>query len=553
MISVKTYNLRNLKVKFENRDFAIPEIQRQYVWKRKQVLQLMDSIFRHYPIGISLVWLAPFKKAIHIRPNNKTIVPPFNNKAKYAELIIDGQQRLSTLYGVLKGVETKFEVGSEINFREIFFDCDKNATKRFVFSKRYDENTKGYVRLHDLVNTPPSLLRKQLGLTKWEATEVLKCYKAFHSYSFIMLEYSSADFDDIREVFIRINSAGMKVSRADTLFAKATEVDLRDHILNTKRGLKYGYDQVSTEAMQSALALVYGAPRISGREMESVLAKLQRDKKEIQDFSRQWKKLQKGFEEAVDFLVNTLKVPSPRYLPSQNMYTMLAYFYYLKGSRATTLQIKELKKWFWNTACGERYSGASFNRNIPDDIRFFQRLAHNENAKFSVTEKLNPIDFIKADYSKKSGVSNAYFLLLRIQKPLYLKNGEEILLDHPSSISNRKDRHHIYPKALLKRNGISMKWINSVCNICYLESDENQSINASHPSTYLKEYDYLYHFRKVMKSHLIPVDKTSPVWNRQTKSSFLSFLNIRAKLLISEVDKLAGGKMFEKFENITRI
>lgn len=553
MISIKSYLLRDLKVKFQNRDFAIPEIQRQYVWKRKQVLQLMDSIFRRYPIGISLVWLAPFKKAIHIRPNNKTIVPPFNNKAKYAELIIDGQQRLSTLYGVIKGVETKPEAGSDINFKEIFFDCDKNASKRFVFSKRYDENTKGYVRLHDLVNTPPSVLRKQLRLTQWEATEALKCYKAFHSYSFIMLQYSSADFDDIREVFIRINSAGMKVSRADTLFAKATEVDLRDHILNTKRGLKYGYDQVSTETMQSALALVYGAPRISGREMESVLAKLQRDKKEIKDFSRQWKKLQKGFEEAVDFLVNTLKVPSPKYLPSQNMYTMLAYFYYLKGSRATTKQIKELKKWFWNTACGERYSGAAFNRNIPDDIRFFQRLAHNDNAKFSINEKLNALDFIKSDYSKKSGVSNAYFLLLRIQRPLYLKNGEEILLDHPSSISNRKDRHHIYPKALLKRNGINMKWINSICNICYLESDENQSINASHPSKYLKEYAYLYHFRKVMKSHLIPVDKSSPVWNRQTKSSFLSFLNIRAKLIIDEIEKLAGVKMFEKFENIIRV
>ena len=113
MISIKKYNIRQLKRKFENRDFAIPEIQRQYVWKKPQILKLMDSIFKNYPIGIGLVWYAPFSKAIHIRPNNKTIVPPFNKKSKHAELIIDGQQRLSTLYGIFMGVEERPEAGSD--------------------------------------------------------------------------------------------------------------------------------------------------------------------------------------------------------------------------------------------------------------------------------------------------------------------------------------------------------------------------------------------------------------------------------------------------------
>ena len=94
-IRINDHSLRQLKAKFVNCEFAIPEIQRQYVWNKPRVCNLMDSIFKNYPIGIGLVWTAKFSQAINIRPNNKTIIPPFNKRASHADLIIDGQQRLS--------------------------------------------------------------------------------------------------------------------------------------------------------------------------------------------------------------------------------------------------------------------------------------------------------------------------------------------------------------------------------------------------------------------------------------------------------------------------
>ncbi|PVD51044.1 hypothetical protein DC498_16635 [Terrimonas sp.] len=553
MISIKKYSLRQLKRKFENRDFAIPEIQRQYVWKKQQILKLMDSIFRNYPIGIGLVWNAPFSKAINIRPNNKTIVPPFNKKAKHAELIIDGQQRLSTIYGVIMGVEERPDAGSDINFRHLFFNCDKKADRRFVFSSRYDENTKGYIRLFDLLNTQPALLKRRLGLTNWETIEASKCYKAFHHFSFLLLMFTGSNVEDIREVFVRINSAGMRVNRADTLFAKATDVSLRDNILDTKRGLKHSYNFISNEAMQSALGLAYGATTITGRALESVLTKIEKNKKYNGEFTKIWKSLQYGYEEAVDFLVNHLKVNHPSLLPYQNIYTLLAFFFYLNKSRAKPSQIKEIKKWFWFTACGERYSGAAFNRNIPEDIKFFKRLAKNNGAKFISSEKISPLDFLKMDYQKSSSVAKAYFLLLRSKKPSYLANGYEMMLDNTSSFSNRKDRHHIFPKAHLRRIHINPKWINSICNICYVEADENQSISDVHPRNYLKEYKKHRHFSRVMRSHLIPASTTSPVWDTNNKRSFLNFFNARGKVIISEIEKLAGAKLFDKLDEIKRI
>lgn len=553
MIKIEKYSVRQLKRKFEYHEFAIPEIQRQYVWNKGRICGLMDSIFRNYPIGVSLVWTAPISKAIHIRPNNKTIVPPFSKRARTADLIIDGQQRLSTLYGVLYGIEPKPDANSLINFKHLFFSCNKASSKRFVFSQRFDENTKGFVRLSELLSNSPSHLARKLRLTKWELKEVMKCYHAFHSYRFFLLEFEGLDFNDVREIFIRINSAGMRVSRADTLFARATDVNLRDHMLDAKRGLKHGFDNITTDVLQNTLAIVYGAERISGKELDGLLRRIEKGKKQNKEFAKKWKWTQYGYEEATDFLFNQLKVRNPKLLPYTNIFSMLAFFFAENHSRVKSYQLKEIRKWFWHTICNERYSGAAFNRNIPEDIKFFKSLARSRSAKYSILEKSSPVDFLKSDYRKGSSSALAFFIMLYHKRPRYLANGEEMMLDDTSSVSNRRDRHHIFPRALLKRRLISERWINSIGNICFLEADENQSISDAAPYKYLSEYKKERHFGAVMRSHIIPYDKHSPVWGKKTKLAYLDFLNARGKAIISEINKLAGAKIFEKFDGIKRI
>jgi hypothetical protein len=554
-ISIDTLSLRKLKEKFENREFAIPEIQRQYVWNKPRVCKLMDSILKNYPIGIGLVWAAKFSQAINIRPNNKTIIPPFNKRASHADLIIDGQQRLSTLYGVLFGVNEKPEAKSFLNFNELFFNLDKNAEKRFVFSKWLLNNpdSEGYIHLTTLLKTRPAKLCEMYRLRTRASREVESCYAAFHSYKFHLLTFEGLKYDDVREIFIRINSAGMTVSRADTLFAKASKVDLRDHMLDTKRGLKHGYENISIDALQNTLGLAYGATKIGNMGFNAFLKTIEKNKQSNKEFEKKWKSLQYGYEEAVDFLVN-IGVSKPELLPSQNIYSMLSYFFFLNQSRAKPNQMREIKKWFWHTSCGDRYSGAAFNRNIPDDIKFFQRLANSPNAKYPITEKILPTDFLKSSY-KSSGASSssAYFIMLRKKSPKYLLNGDEMLLDNTSAISNRKDRHHIFPFAFLKRRNINLRWINSITNICYLESDVNQSISDKHPKDYLENYRRSKHFGSVMKSHLIPHGSTSPVWERNFKRAFIDLINVRGKLIISEIEKLAGARIFEKLDAIKRV
>jgi len=512
----------------------------------------MDSILNNYPIGIALVWDTKTSKAFEIRPNTKTIIPQYNKNAQTAEVIIDGQQRLSTIYGVLNGIQPSNDVNSKINFNELFFDCDKNSVNRFIFKRKVSE-TENLINLKELLDTQPAQLSKRLRLKKYQAAEAKKCYDAFYSYKFNILKFTGFDFEQAREIFIRVNSAGMKLNRADELFALATTVHLRDHVEDTKKDLKNGFREISDDAMQNTIALYYGADRIGGAEFKGILNKhLSKNTKES-DFRAEWKKIENGYRLCVDFLASEFLIKDLKELPISNMFSMLSFFFSVNGKKATTYQIKQIRKWFWHTCIFKRYSGSEFNKNIPTDIKFFRSLANGKQVSYTIDKKVNVYDFMRSDYRENSSITIAYYLMLKSKTPLYLVSGRPMLLDNVSSISNKKHRHHIFPKALLESNGMNEKWINCITNICFLEADQNQSIGSSLPKTYLSRYEHLKHFRKVMTSHLIPVHADSSVWSNKVTTSFLDFINERIQIITTEIEKLAGTILFERYDELKRL
>ncbi len=550
---IEDYTLRNLKRKFEERVFAIPQIQRSYVWKKDNVCRLMDSILNNYPIGIALVWDTKTSKAFEIRPNTKTIIPQYNKNAQTAEIIIDGQQRLSTIYGVINGIQSSKEVNSKINFNDLFFDCNKNSENRFLFKRKTTSLDNRLINLKELLNTQPAQLSKRLRLKKHQSIEAKRCYDAFYIYKFNILKFTGFNFEQAREIFIRVNSAGMRLNRADELFALATNVQLRDHVEDTKKDLQNGFRDISNDAMQNTIALYYGATRIGGTDFKAILNEhLNKNTKE-NDFRLDWKKIENGYKLCVDFLASEFLVKDLKELPISNMFSMLSFFFALNEKKATTNQINQIRKWFWHTCINKRYSGSEFNKNIPNDIKLFRSLANGKQINYIIDKKVNVYDFMRSDYRDNSSVTIAYYLMLKSKIPLYLISGRPMLLDNITSISNKKHRHHIFPKSLLENNELNDKWINCITNICFLEADQNQSIGKSLPKTYLAKYEHLKHFKKAMASHLIPIHIDSSVWNNKICTGYLDFINERIKIVIMEIEKLTGTALFEKFDELKRI
>ena len=313
---IQEFDLRKLRKKFDERVFAIPQIQRSYVWKKDSICKLMDSIFNNYPIGIALVWETKTRKAFEIRPNAKTIIPQYNKNAAIAEVIIDGQQRLSTIYGVLKGIVPNKDVNSKINFNDLYFDTNKNAESRFIIKRKLSENDNNLINLKELLDTQPSVLSKRIGLKKYQTVEAKKCYDAFYKYRFKILKFRGFDFSQAREIFIRVNSAGMRLNKADELFALATTVHLRDHVEDTKKDLQLGFNEISDDAMQNTVALYYGANKIGGSDFKRTLNSILKQNTKESDFRTEWKKIENGYKLCVDFLASEYNTPhfSDRYL-----------------------------------------------------------------------------------------------------------------------------------------------------------------------------------------------------------------------------------------------
>jgi hypothetical protein len=550
---IEDFNLKKLRAKFEERVFAIPQIQRSYVWKKESICKLMDSIYKNYPIGIALVWETKTSKAFEIRPNAKTIIPQYRKQAPIAEVIIDGQQRLSTIFGVLNGVEPSKDVNSKINFNDIYFDTNKENENRFTFRRKLSEEDRGLVNLTELLNTSPKTLANRLSLKKYQALEATKCHQAFYNYQFSILKFSGFDFKQAREIFIRINSTGMRLNRADELFALATTVHLRDHVEDTKKDLQNGFNEISDDAIQNTVALFYGADKIGGVGFKPFLNQILKQNTKESDFLKEWKKIENGYKLCVDFLASEFLIKNLLELPISNMFSMLSFFFAINGKKATPYQIKQVRKWFWHTCLNKRYSGSEFNKNIPTDIKFFRSLANGNQVNYSIDKKVNVYDFMRSDYRDSSSATIAYYLMLKIKKPLYLDNGRPMLLDNITSTSNKKHRHHIFPKALLEANGIKEQWTNSITNICFLDAYKNISIGASLPKTYLTRFENLKHFNKTMSSYLIPINNNSPIWATKVNEGLLDFINLRVGMIIKEIEKLTGAELFERYDELKRL
>ena len=110
--------------------YALPEFQRGYVWNRDQVRKLMNSLYRGYPIGGLLIWVTASNA--DITRGNGDITPGSVN------LILDGQQRITSLYGIIKGKPPMFFEGNQASFTGLYFNLEDETFEFFAPVKMKD-------------------------------------------------------------------------------------------------------------------------------------------------------------------------------------------------------------------------------------------------------------------------------------------------------------------------------------------------------------------------------------------------------------------------------
>jgi hypothetical protein len=511
--------------------------------------ELVDSVYRNYPIGTILVWKTDRRNENQLRKQYH-ILPHFNPANRNIYFLVDGQQRLSVLWHLLRGEASSVTNadGKSVNFRNIYFDPSTTDSDRpFLYRERaIGEAGKGLAPVVHLLSREWRHLLDDHGVRATKRIE--ECRRRIQEYKAIIVFCETNDRAEVRDTFIRINSLGMRIGAADTAFARASKLDMRGLVRDIQTRLKHGFDGVQRTTILQTVALALGAQDFGERAIDSMIKKLERDSGERVRFERAFPALREAIAFASDYFVHELEVPNFEFLPSEPMLMILALYFFQNGNvRPSRAAKQRISQWFWATAIGARYTGRGYRPNLSADAEFMKRLAINPRAHASWKVQVRIQLLCNTEYGRPGPVSNAFFCLLRSQRPRYLEDGAPIPLGETSSRKNSSDKHHIFPRALATQNGIGPERFNSIVNICYLVARDNRSVGQRSPRRYFEDVPKSMRARKLaLRSHLIPSKPDRGIWDRSTRRGFRSFLLDRAWLLARAFERKAGVRLFER-------
>lgn len=532
-IDVTQSSLPRILTDMKSGNLQIPRFQRRFVWPVTKTRALLDSIYKEFPIGTFFLWRAPLENAGMFRSMEEVGIP-VPAQGQQVSYILDGQQRLSSLFVVLSGIQ----LGSR-DYGRICIDLetaskyDENIEEGFeesifVYRKPNDER---YVAVKDILGSRSFDVYDNLP-RKWKPT-FQKARKVLENYPFSVVWIQEQKLHDAITIFQRINQGGKPLSRYDLVCANlwANDFDFRKRVstINEKFDQE-GFGELHETIYTQSFALIL-------QDKCTTLAELSLETEAVRS---SWDKVIRAINLAVDFASSNLGVKRAGFLPYRGVVPVLAYFFYHSDTPAISADLRNvLWNWFWSVTLSERYSSTSPSRMAEDAALLREALA-GKKVEFAYPSKVTPASVHRVRMTQgSSALRNAVLCLLAIKNPLNFKSGGPVNLWDPFFSDLKKtERHHVFPVGYLKKQGHADR-VHRVANFCFIPSDLNKEIGSRAPSDYLSVYQEKNpDFRKAMKSHLLPIDESSSLW----ANDFNRFLDERSKMLADELNKMVTTK-----------
>lgn len=519
-IKIKSdYKLADIVYEVERGILRIPQFQREFVWQKSRVIKLLESIYQEYSIGSFFFWNAPENYYDFYRDIAELHLPQPDKHDKIT-YILDGQQRLTSLYVTIKGL-TLF--GKD--YRTICFDLD---FKTFV-DRRPDN--KRFISVSDLLSEAEASDELYETLNSERKKVWRDCNRHFTNYPFSAIEVRDKDLDEVCEIFERINQGGQKLNLFDLVAARVwtPEFDLRKAVNQISSEFKdKGFKDVTNEVFLQTLSLIAkgSCTRVVQLQLRS------------EDVARVWQATVDALNLATDYVRHNFGVVNSLFLPYPSMLAVIAYLFYQNDSRSLNhRQTELLAKWFWQTAFAERY-GASILTLMTEDRKLMDQIAQGEEPDINYSFWLDIDALIKIRMYRKSAIKNAVLCLLARKNPRHFKNNALLPLgEEYFSVFNNAERHHIFPASIVKKS-YPQAMVHSLPNFCFIPAELNKEISNQKPSAYFEKYSLINpDFSDTLATHLIPYTEAVKTDN------FMSFLASRAALLLDEITHITGSKM----------
>ncbi|MEH1935731.1 MAG: DUF262 domain-containing protein [Nostoc sp.] len=346
-ISVKpdTIYLEDLLNDIANGEYKIPAFQREFVWKSSQMLELFDSILKGYPIGSLLFWNTKGYQA-------KDEIGPYTIKKQNsdARYVLDGFQRISTLFGVLMNPK-EYTVTSTIDIKDflIYFDIRDN---NFSYIRNRKIKNVFSIPLYEIYDNRElfNLLRE---LDKEDITEIKKneyidnarnLHNILHKYRLPFVEIKGGDIKSAVEIFSRINSTGTEISEEFMLSAlsynEETEFLISKLITELLNSLNiYNFEDLKRDTILDCISNATGKIYFDVK-MEDLVKN-----PDLKSFTNN---AYRHIKKAVEFLYKKIFVIDIRFLPYPTQLIFISEYFRL-NIEPTSEQYKALENWFWVT------------------------------------------------------------------------------------------------------------------------------------------------------------------------------------------------------------
>lgn len=555
------YNLNSLIQNIDLGTIGLPDIQRPFVWKDTKVRDLFDSLYKGYPVGYFLFWE---------NANNDGVKGIGTDvKQKFANLlIVDGQQRLTSIYAVLKGHEVirenydKTKIVIAFNPLEEKFENPDAAIRN---DPRYFQNiSKIWSKDADIFDITDEFVENLKRHKEISAEDIKKIRKNFNkvknleNYPFSVLELSSEiNEEQVADVFVRINSQGKTLNQADfiltlmSVFWDEGRTNLEDFCRDARLPSKtdatpFNYIIVPKpdQMLRAGVGLAFRRARLQyiysilrGKDLDSGLFSNERR-------DEQFERLKTAQSSALDIqnwheFLKAIKQAgySNESFISSNNNILYSYVFFLIGRIDYKVDLYDLKKliarWFFMCSITGRYTGSPETAMEMD----LAKLRMVNNAEEFVATITNIIDAqITADFwqvtlpmdlatsSFRSPSLFAYYAALNIHDAsgLFSKlKVNELLQSGLRANKSALERHHLFPKAWLIRNGITeSRDYNQIANFALVEWSDNIAISDKEPKVYLPFYEERFSLEEMEKMnywHALPHD-----WHEMKYVEFLS-------------------------------
>jgi hypothetical protein len=513
----------NLLGQIKNDEIVLPAIQRDFVWEEDKIARLLDSILRDYPVGIALLWETyhPIQYRSFVRdyrPGTRAVFSD-NPQGKRIRVVLDGQQRLQSLYialfGTFEGKTLCFDVlsgkeqddVSEARYIFEFFDAKTlvhwNSYAKKQLAKPESEREKSfypwyYVEVADLFGMNAlsreklvSTLGSDLGLGTKDLTRLRVSLATFDSAFTkgdslklsIIDENLTSDSEerkteaDVLEIFVRINREGTPLNRSDLIFSmlklnwKESAEALPDFVHRINKGNSLGLEA------DFVIRCLFAVSDLGARfDLDHL-----RNKKNVETLREDFERCCNAIKATVDFVITHCAIQNSALVGGRQTFVpFVYYFFHTKNHRIPHSEIPPARRTLYLLGLSRalsRYGDSRIGQVIRDS---FQPLVGDHDEHF-------PADWVAEWVEYWEGAKDFAPELFQRNHALTLHLVQGITGAQVQYDGNFPEIDHIFPRSTLREKGFGEAEVNHFANFWILAREKNRNKSDTPPAKYFED------------------------------------------------------------------